>query len=198
MEQQLFGPESLAFMTFPLQAFIPSPNMTASSTVDEESQDEFLATDLDVVEEVCALLESATMDVEDVRTSLARGLSTNERPHCFSTMLDFIEQAQYPHEWVNSIVNHGEVAKMKRVLDLCKTAVIRAVVEVSGEDDNLNILWDIRREESGFISRLLRWIKEAHDVKSDTVKDDLVICATLCLGNMVRGGMYFYFLIFKR
>ena len=175
-------------MTLPLQAFTPPGNATKSPFADSETCDAFQATDVDVLEEVCELLESATMDVEDVRISLARGLSLNEPPHCLSIMLNFIEKAEYPAEWVNSATNQSESAKMKRVVDLCKTAVIRAVVEVSGEDDNLNVLWDVKQSEGIFVSRLLQWIKDARDSNSGSIRDDLVICATLCLGNLVRGG----------
>lgn len=194
MKQPFFGSDSLPYMTLPLQAFIPPFHSTRAYSSDQRTLDALLTTDVDVLEEACELLESATMDVEDVRISLARGLSLTEHRDCLSIMLDFIEKAEYPPEWVNSAANQNDVSKMKRVVDLCKTAVIRAVVELSGEDDNLDLLWDLNQSEGGFVRRLLHWIRNVRGPS----RDDLVICATLCLGNLVRRGAWWEIYFWSR
>lgn len=146
------------------------------------------ATDVEVLEEVCELLEALTMDVEDVRLALARGMALNEQPPCLALMLDFIELAEYVPGWQDSAVPAEEVKRWRHAVDLCKTAVIRSVVEISGEEANLDVLWDDAIPENGFVSRLIKWLQAANSAAPGTVHDDLVICASLGLGNLVRRG----------
>ena len=127
------------------------------------------------------------MDVEDVRLALARGMALNEQPPCLALMLDFIESAEYIPGWQDSGVPPEEVKRWRHAVDLCKTAIIRSVVEISGEEANLDVLWDYAMPEHGFTSRLVKWLKVDNGT-SGPAHDDLVICASLGLGNLVRRG----------
>lgn len=129
------------------------------------------------------------MDVEDVRLALARGKSLNEAPPCLDYMLDFIERAEYLQEWLQSEIPLEESNRWKQTVDLCKTAIIKAVVELSGEENNLETLWDISKPD-GFVGRMLEWLKDAYD-QPQANRDDLVICSTLSLGNLIRQGKIF-------
>lgn len=148
----------------------------------------YQAFDVEVLEEVCELLESLTMDVEDVRLALARGKSLNEAPPCLDYMLDFIEGAEYLPEWFVSEIPQEEINRWKQTVDLCKTAIIKAVVELSGEENNLETLWDISKPD-GFVARMLKWLKDAYE-RPQAYRDDLLICSTLCLGNLIRQGKF--------
>ncbi|EJD06025.1 uncharacterized protein FOMMEDRAFT_104451 [Fomitiporia mediterranea MF3/22] len=187
VQQPLFGPESLPHLVVPLKAFLPPfPVPTNSLYSDITTRKALLATDVEVLEEACELIETLTMDIEDVRLALARGMAYNEQPPCLALMLDFIESAEYATGWQDSGIPQEEVVRWKHALDLCKTAIIRSVVEISGEEDNLDVLWDDAMPQNGFVSRLIKWLQPTQDTSPGQVHDDLVICGTLSLGNLVR------------
>lgn len=185
MQQVLFNADALPSLVIPLRAFInPTRNCSNSLYSDIEVRNSLFATDVEVLEEVCELIETVTMDIVDVRIALARGMVDNEEPACLRVMLDFIEFGDYVPGWENSGLGSEEVARWKRAVDLCKTAVIKAVVELSGEEANLTVLWDLANPQGGFVARMLKWLQDAST--STDVRDDLVICSTLSLGNLVR------------
>jgi hypothetical protein len=110
-------------------------------------------------------------------------------------MLDFVEKGKYPPLWYVQSENGfegGDVSKKEKAFDDCKAAVIKAVVEVSGDDKNLDILWDDSDDTQPggeFVSRMIDWIRAfVNGETSGNGRDDLVICATLSLGNITRGG----------
>ncbi len=160
--------------------------------------------DFDVLEESCSLIESLSLDAEDVRLSLARGFylpSEHSGVPCFRTILDFIEYGGYPASWGTSVVvTDGERNRMEKAFDICKAALVKAVVEVAGEDSKDELLWtdsDPAQPGGQFVSRMVGWIKQyvsfmsldGKDVSAPH-RDDLVICASLSLGNLARRGNF--------
>lgn len=185
--------QSLIAFTPPLLAAPPPPHFTQPSQL----RTTLLNTDFDLLSESCSHLESSALDVTDVRLSLARGFTFPAEHHgipCFSAMLDFVEKGKYPPLWYvqsESGLEGGDVSKKEKAFDDCKAAVIKAVVEVSGDDKNLDILWDDSDDTQPggeFVSRMIDWIRAfVNGETSGNGRDDLVICATLSLGNITRG-----------
>lgn len=152
------------------------------------------------------LIESLSLDVEDIRLALARGLhfpAEHAGVPCFSTILDFIEHGAYPPLWTSSTLSDTERKRMEKVFDMCKAALIKSVVEVAGEDSNEDVLWDDSEEGKpggNFVCRMVEWIKryvaemDAAILEGDTQleslnkREDMVICASLALGNLARRG----------
>ncbi|KAG1827362.1 uncharacterized protein BJ212DRAFT_1311768 [Suillus subaureus] len=172
--------QSLIAFTPPLLAAPPSPHFAQPSQL----RTTLLNTDFDLLSESCSHLESSALDVADVRLSLARGFTFPAEHHdipCFSAMLDFSENG----------LEGGDISKKEKAFDDCKAAVIKAVVEVSGDERNLDLLWDDSDDAQPggeFVSRMIDWIRAF--VSGETPgngRDDLVICATLSLGNITRG-----------
>lgn len=154
-----------------------------------------LNADFEFLEESCTLIESLSLDVEDVRLCLARGFNSSSEHQgvpCLSTMLDFIEYGAYPPYW--KYLPESDLKKKQKALDICKAALIKSVVEVSGEERNGNVLWNTSENDrpgGSFVSRMANWIRlyadpQASDGQRD--RDDLVICGTLSLGNITRQG----------
>lgn len=166
-----------------------------------KKQDEILPrllnADFEFLEESCTLIESLSLDVEDVRLCLARGFNSSSEHQgvpCLSTMLDFIEHGAYPPYW--KYLPESDLKKKQKALDICKAALIKSVVEVSGEERNGDVLWNTSENDGpggSFVSRMANWIRfyadpQASDGQRD--RDDLVICGTLSLGNITRQGNY--------
>ncbi|KAG2150630.1 uncharacterized protein EDB93DRAFT_1240183 [Suillus bovinus] len=185
--------QSLIAFTPPLLAAPPPPHFAEPSQL----RTTLLNTDFDLLSESCSHLESSALDVADVRLSLARGFTFPAEHHgvpCFSAMLDFVEKGKYPPLWYVQSENGlegGDISKKEKAFDDCKAAVIKAVVEVSGDDRNLDLLWDDSDEAQPggeFVSRMIDWIRAfVSGETSGNGRDDLVICATLSLGNITRG-----------
>jgi len=147
----LFSQEVLPYLVQSLIAFTP-PLLTAPlpSHFAQPSplRTTLLNTDFDLLSESCSRLESSALDVADVRLSLARGFTFPAEHYdvpCFSIMLDFVEKGTYAPLWYvqsETGLERGDVSKKEKAFDDCKAAVIKAVVEVSGDDRNLDLLWD--------------------------------------------------------
>jgi len=155
-----------------------------------------LHADFDLLSEACSHLESLALDVEDIRLSLARGFvfpAEHQNIPCLSVMLNFIEQGSYAPLWYvqhETSLDDGEVRSQEKAFDDCKAAVIKAVVEVSGEEKNTDVLCDDSEEiyPGGiFVCRMVNWIRAFVTTGSyGNLRDDMVICATLALGNLTR------------
>lgn len=161
--------------------------------------------DIDALEEVSELLEALTADVEDVRLALARGVSFPEeedRQSSLLQMLDFVEHGDFPAAWTTFVsdITPQELARWRKTVETCKTAVIKAIVETTGEERNLEVLWDVAESEEGegFVSRMVSWLRRAMTVPPSEARDDLVICSSLSLGNLVRRGELFEPNVFGR
>ncbi|KAI8998730.1 hypothetical protein BD414DRAFT_475906 [Trametes punicea] len=186
----VFGPDALPLLVSQLRAFIPPypepPPIFSTPT----SRRPLVQTDFDIYEQICGLFESLCLDVEDVRLSLARGLAFPEGEHggvaCLSELLTFVEKGDYPPYW--SFENPGERSAKEKGFDLGKGAIVKAIVEVAGEERNTDTLWDdseVDRPGGEFVSRMVEWIRKHKSLK-ETNRDDLIICATLSLGNICR------------
>lgn len=188
-EQVLFGPDALPSLVIPLYAFLPPfPSSSGPLFENPQTRSALCGCDVDALEEVCELLETLTMDVVDVRLALARGMTFPEEHNgqsCLTTLLDFVEYGRAPPYWAEA--SEGDSKRWSTTLEICKAAVLKAVVETSGEDNNMEVLWDLSESNpSGFVSRMLRWLREA--TESPSPRDDLIMCSALCLGNVVRRG----------
>jgi hypothetical protein len=186
----VFSTDVLPYVVQGLQAFIPSygtvPSNLSPGLVRQLTQVDYLN-----LEESCGLLESLCMDVADMRLSLARGLNLPDEHDgvpCLLDMLKFVEYGDYPPHWSEE---PEELSARKNGFDRCKAAVIKAIVEVAGEEKNTEVLWDASDPElpgGPFVDRMVHWIREQKDVAEDKRRDDLIACATLSLGNVVRKG----------
>lgn len=165
--------------------------------------------DLENLTESCMLIESLALDVDDIRVSLARGSQSptehNDIP-CLSVILDFIEQASYPTSWTYAALDETDRKHKEKTFNICKAALIKAVVEVAGEDRNADILWDSSKSEipgGNFVHKMVDWLKRyVKDLDNTTPehfsstqsifdREDMVICASLSLGNLARQGQSF-------
>ncbi|KAI0646953.1 hypothetical protein C8Q79DRAFT_957140 [Trametes meyenii] len=186
----VFGPDALPLLASQLRAFVPpypEPPPTFSAPASHHT---LVQTDFDIYEQVCGLVESLSLDVEDVRLSLARGLTFPDGEHggvaCLSDLLTFVEKGDYPPYWASEAP--GERSVKEKGFDLGKGALVKAIVEVAGEEKNTDTLWDdseVDKPGGEFVSRMVEWIRTYKDLKG-TTRDDLIICATLSLGNICR------------
>jgi hypothetical protein len=183
----IFGPEGLPLIIPPLHAFLP-PYAVAHGLFASPSptRENLVSADIEALEESCALLEALCLDVEDVRLSLARGLTfpdEHDGLRCLSDMLAFVDRGDSPPWWSDDPDKH----MYERSFQNCKGGVIRAIVEVAGEEKNTDILWDDSEDDKPggeFVSWMVQWIK----TRKVTEREDLIICATLSIANIVRRG----------
>ncbi|KAI0831201.1 hypothetical protein BC628DRAFT_1312049 [Trametes gibbosa] len=186
----VFGPDALPLLVSQLRAFLPPYPEISPAFSSPASRRSLVQTDLDIYEQVCGLIESLCLDWEDVRLSLARGLTFPDGEHggveCLQELLTFVEKGDYPPCW--SSETPGERAAKEKRFDLGKGALVKAIVEVAGEEKNTDTLWDDSDAEKPggvFVSRMVEWIRTHKSLKEGT-RDDLIICATLSLGNICR------------
>lgn len=172
-----------------LRAFIP-PYPNLPTTLDPAFIRTLIEVDWDSLEEACGFIESMSMDDEEVRLSLARGLtfpSEHGGIPCLSDMLAFVDRGDYPPYWSE---DPTEKAARQKGFDHCKAAIIKSIVELAGEEKNTDVLWDDSDPEKPggeFVNTLVHWIRTHKNIKA-TNRDDLLICATLSIGNLVRHG----------
>ncbi|CAL1704860.1 unnamed protein product [Somion occarium] len=198
--RQFFTIDALPYLVRPLQAFIPPYPSLPPLFANPSSRRNLVQTDFEVLEEACGLLESLALDVEDVRLSLARGHAVPAEHGgvtCLTDMLTFVDRGDYPPYWSSSSSSSStssspdpEHAAKEKAFDICKAAVIKAIVEVAGEEKNTDVLWDDSEAAEGkpggeFVQKMVQWIR-THKTLSETNRDDLIICATISLGNLVR------------
>jgi len=108
---------------------------------------------------------------------------------CLADILEFIDRGDYHPLWKDL---PGDGAQRKRTFDFCKAALIKAVVEIAGEEKNDDVLWDDSDEKQpggALVGQMVQWIKRHKDLKDDN-RDDLLVCATLTLGNLLRHGAH--------
>ncbi|KAG5654519.1 hypothetical protein H0H81_001160 [Sphagnurus paluster] len=203
---QIFTPDFLPLLVSPLQAFLPVSAQNSWPPFDPESElvRELIDSDYEDLEESCMLIESLSLDVEDIRLSLARGLNFPAEHGglpCLSIILDFIEHGAYPKSWNSPIFDDLERKRKEKAFDICKAALVKAVVEVAGEEKNVDVLWDDSEPDKPggiFVYRMVDWLKRyVNDMQtkpSNPVpqhqrifdREDMAICASLALGNLAR------------
>ncbi|KAI0341721.1 hypothetical protein BDW22DRAFT_1358564 [Trametopsis cervina] len=181
----LFSPDALPYLVRSLQVSIPpypSPPPGFSPSLIRT----LVRADEEALQESCGLLEALSIDVEDIRLSLARGLTepatSPKAASTLSAMLDFIEFGAPFHLYAE------ESAEKEKAIGRCKAAVVNAVTEVAGDKKNVDVLWDssdTAQPGGAFIGRMIDWIRTNKGL-GDGARDDLVICATLTVGNVVR------------
>lgn len=186
----VLGQDALPLLVTQLNAFIPEFPTPRPQFTPPTSRRSLVQTDFDVYEEVCGLIESLCIDVEDVRLSLARGLTFPDGEHggiaCLSDLLTFVDKGEYSPYWTPE-----ERPSKEKGFDLGKGAIVKAIVETAGEEKNTDTLWDdSEKDKPGgeFVSRMVEWIR-THKGLKETSRDDLIVCATLSLGNICRRGM---------
>ncbi|KAI0361987.1 hypothetical protein OH77DRAFT_1389137 [Trametes cingulata] len=186
----VFGPDALPLLISQLRAFIPPYPEPPAVFSSPSSRRNLVQTDFDIYEQVCGLIESLCLDVEDVRLSLARGLTFPDGEHggvaCLSELLTFVEKGDYPPYWASE--SPGERGAKEKGFDVGKGALVKAIVEVAGEEKNTDTLWDDSEADKPggeFVSRMVEWIR-THKSLKESNRDDLIICATLSLGNICR------------
>jgi len=195
---QIFTIDVLSLLIPPLLAFTPpfeSPTsypFTGSPTLAA-----LVESDFDALKDACTLIESLSLDVEDIRTALARGhffpaeYSGNSY---LSAILDFVESGDYPLTWsIPELIDDRERTCKEKEFGICKAALVKAIVEVAGEEKNLEILWEesaVEQPGGRFVSRMVNWIKsyvkQVNDMTEQIPRDDLIIVACLSLGNVCR------------
>jgi len=189
----VFGPDVLPHLLTPIRSYIP-PFQAPQSPFDQATplRRTLVSADFEAFEESCSLLEALTLDDEDVRLSLARGTAFPDEHggvRCLAEVLEFIERGDYHPLW-NDLP--GEKVQRERTFDLCKAALIKAVVEIAGEEKSVDVLWDDSDEKQPggtLVGQMVQWIKKNKDLK-DSNRDDLLVCATLTLGNLLRHGAH--------
>ena len=189
--RDIFGQDALPLVVSQLQAFIPPYATLPPQFASPASRRSLVQADYDIYEQVCGLIESLCIDVEDVRLSLARGM-TFPAEHggvaCLSDLMTFVDKGDYPPYWTPE-----ERTSKEKGFDLGKGALVKAIVEIAGEEKNIDTLWDDSEADKPggeFVSRMVNWIR-AHKSLKETSRDDLLICATLSLGNICRRGMFY-------
>jgi hypothetical protein len=187
---------SLPYLTKHLTICIDRKELNEFQGLNHDSLDSEMAlTELEALEESAMALEGLALDSETARLALASRDLMNQ-------LLDFIEFGNYPNSW--SKVPMSERQTREKIFEISKGALIKAVVAAAGETRNSDVLWDSKREDaqtaisgpsSWFAVRMLQWVSaHSESVKSGKeARDDLVICGTLCLGNLVRDGEYFFY-----
>ena len=186
----MFGQDALPLLVTQLKAFIPPYATPPPQFASPTSRRSLVQTDFDIYESICGLIESLCIDLEDVRLSLARGLTFPDGEHggvpCLSDLLTFVDKGDYSPYWSSE-----ERPSKEKGFDLGKGAIVKAIVETAGEEKNIDTLWDDSEADKPggeFVSRMVEWIR-THKSLKETNRDDLVICATLSLGNLCRRGM---------
>jgi hypothetical protein len=178
----------------PIRAYIPPFETPPPPPFDQATplRRTLVSADLEAFEESCSLFEALALDDEDVRLSLARGTAFPDEHggvRCLAEMLDFIDRGDYHPLWKDL---SGDGAQRKRTFDFCKAALIKAVVEIAGEEKNVDVLWDDSDEKQpggALVGQMAQWIKRHKDLE-DNNRDDLLVCATLTLGNLLRHGAF--------
>lgn len=186
--RQLFTQDALPYLVRHLRSFIP-PYKALPTSVPPSLVRTLVEVDYDALEESCGILESMAMDNEEVRLSLARGINFPEEHGgipCLADMLAFVDRGDYPPYWSDD----PERASYEKGFDRCKAATIKSIVELAGEEKNTDVLWDdsdATKPGGVFIDTMVQWIRKHKSLK-ETERDDLIICATLSIGNLVRHG----------
>lgn len=151
---------------------------------------------MSVVEEVCMLVDALTTDEERVRAllliSTGKASSASSLNSPFVHLIRFAETGGPLPYWRESLAEQGQRPQWEKTLGVCKGAAIKAIVTVAGEKSQMDVLWGENDPNGGwFVEKMLTWIREypaSKEARNDEERDDLVICGTLCLGNLARTG----------
>lgn len=153
---------------------------------------------MSVVEEVCMLVDALTTDEERVRAllliSTGKASSASSLDSPFVHLIRFAETGGPLPYWRDGLNEQKSRPQWEKTLGVCKGAVIKAIVTVAGEKSQMDVLWGANDPNGGwFVEKMLTWIREypaSKEARNDEERDDLVICGTLCLGNLARTGVF--------
>jgi hypothetical protein len=140
---------------------------------------------------VSSYFEALPLTEDEVRTSLLSTKTGSGSP--LKDILQFVEDGSPPPYLEKE--SKYDVDRWHKSFGLSKGGIVKAVVNISGEEPNLEILWDGadgKSEQGGwFVQRMVELIRSQSALwGSNGQRDDLIICATLVLGNMARTGRY--------
>jgi len=169
--------------------------------IDPDLLQTLVQTDFVFLEETCTLIESFALDVEDFRLELARATyhsEKNEPVRCLHALVQFIQDGSYPPLWTNPKFDESDRKAWEKKFGICKGGLIKAFVEVFGEEKNEDVLWesgDQSQPGGNLVATMVEWIKDYAsrpkvDGSSAIIRDDMTICASLSLGNLARKGVY--------
>ena len=121
-----------------------------------------LPADMDVVAEICTLIEALILDEERARALLliSTGKSSSPTSHDspFVHLIRFVECAGPLPYWRAGPAERRERPAWEKSLGLCKAAVIKAIVTVAGEYSQMGVLWGQNDPHRGwFVEKMLSW-----------------------------------------
>ncbi|KZO95175.1 hypothetical protein CALVIDRAFT_483060 [Calocera viscosa TUFC12733] len=188
----IFDGSSLMYLLSPLPFVVaPFPQKIPEVFDQVAARQSFVEADLEVLEQVCMSLESLALDLPEVRQLLGRSAASHSTGTSYlAEIIRFVEQIQAPPYW--SEHPEKDRKRWEKTLVFCKAAAVKAVIAVSGEDANLDVLWNEQDESGGwFVKTMLRWIRSYKprskaSVNEEDGYDDMAICGTLALGNLAR------------
>lgn len=174
------------------------PSVPSFATSRPDLRYSLLNADVTVLQEVSMLVEALTAEEERVRAllliSTGKSASVSSPDSPFVHLLRFVESGGPLPYWSQGHAELRERAGWEKALGMCKAAVIKAIVTIAGEESQMDVLWGQNDPSGGwFIEQMSRWIKEypaSRNQRTSEERDDLVICATLSLGNLSRGGTF--------
>ncbi|EJU05755.1 hypothetical protein DACRYDRAFT_98363 [Dacryopinax primogenitus] len=188
----IFDGASLMYLLDPLPFVLPPfPEKLPDVFNQVATRLPLIDADLEVLEQVCMSLESLALDLAEVRQLLGRSAASHTPENSYlAQIIRFVEQVQAPSYW--SEHSDKDRKRWERTLAFCKAAVIKAIIAVSGEDANLDVLWNEKDESGGwFVKTMLKWIRSYKprtkvNANEDDGYHDMAICGTLALGNLAR------------
>lgn len=151
--------------------------------------------DVEALQQVSVQIESLTNDEEQVRALLVNPVECSSA-HAVGDpntplvrLLGFVERGAPPNYW--HAEPESERNGWEKTFGFCKGAIIKGIVALADEDPQ-GVLWGPNEADGGwFVKRMVNWVKDypvSVSVRLDEERDDLVICATLCLANLGRRG----------
>jgi hypothetical protein len=191
--ETIFTPEDIPYLLVPLKAFSPPFPKAINFPPDLELRHDLISADLDSLSEASMHLEGLTLDSLTVRVALGQAPAPHPAfpaPNPLLILQNFVEHGDLPPDYLSK-ESEAERKRLQKIVPTCKAAVIKVIVEVAGEDKNMEPMWAGRSEDDGkvsvpegwFVKEMLGWIRKLKDLGS---RDDLVICASLSLGNLAR------------
>ncbi|KAI0082720.1 hypothetical protein K474DRAFT_1585274 [Panus rudis PR-1116 ss-1] len=191
--KQVLSVDALPYVIRPLLAFIPPYPDPPPLFANPSSRKNLVQTDFNILGELIAILESLVLDFQDIRASLARGYKFPDEHGgvpCLDYILKFIQEGDYSPLWATEGKSQQDGrSKNQKAFANYKAAMIKSVVEIAGDEENMDVLWHEDTDEKAhggrFVQTMVRFIKE-HKNLNESDRDDLVICATISLGNLAR------------
>jgi hypothetical protein len=172
-------------LVFSLGGFILSGPASSPLVQHDESRKALVVADIESLEECVTLLESLSLDSEEIRMRFVESLCHPPEQSLILQLVDFIEKGKYPEYW--SLEGDQDRKQREKAFDVCKAGSIKALISIAGETKAMEKLWG---DERVLVKRMADWITTA--ATGGSKRDDLVIAGCLTLGNLARKG-YFYF-----